>query len=767
MQGVVNSGFSFGEFTLDPRHRVLARGGENVPLKPKTLDLLLTLIENRGRVLSKNELLDRVWENQFVEENNLTVHVAMLRKALGEGKNDHRYIVTVSGKGYRFVADVAEANGSDILIESHKVSRIVVEEDFEPTTTDVQIAPRLVTKRQSNRSAMVALASVVALFVVAGGIYFLGRAGPRPARGFYQNPTVSQLTTNGKVGMATLSPDGKLFAYTIDDLGKKSLWLGYVDGGNHLQLREPSDAAYRSLTFSPDNKHLYYSLRDEKNPKAALMRMPTPGGLQEKVLDDVGTFSLSPDSREIAVARPSKDDDSKIAVSIAPLDGSQQRDIAVFNKKQWFSSATISWSRDKTKLAFAIVAEELPFHTDVAIFDTATGSVEKIKHEVLREVTRTAWLADGSGLIVTAVEMNSHSSVPHYQLFQLAYPSGEIHRITNDRSNYGESWHNDSGVSLSLSDDASALVSVEHRQMNNVWIADAENLSNQRQITFGSFGKYDGLWGLDWTPDGRLIYNTSDTESQFVAQMNVDGSEQKQITASGKVDSSLSVTADGKHIVFHSNRAPDFSIWRADIDGSNAKQMTSGGDAFMPTASPDGKWIYFKSYIGERRGWLCRVPFEGGEQECITDQETSVPSFSPDGRFIAAAYKTDKTRLAIFSAADHSIVRQIEIPKNASPFIGIKWKPDSRTFTVRDASSGYWNFPIDGDPYKLAGLPEERLYNFSWSRDGKWLAFTRGQEIRDVVILRTRLKTTLSSDKSIGKRLVAGYAELDDLRSGG
>src|SRR5687767_10442946 len=100
MQGVVNSGFSFGEFTLDPRHRVLARGGENVPLKPKTLDLLLTLIENRGRVLTKNELLDRVWENQFVEENNLTVHVALLRKALGEGKNDHRYIVTVPGKGY-------------------------------------------------------------------------------------------------------------------------------------------------------------------------------------------------------------------------------------------------------------------------------------------------------------------------------------------------------------------------------------------------------------------------------------------------------------------------------------------------------------------------------------------------------------------------------------------------------------------------------------------------------------------------------------------
>ena len=272
--------------------------------------------------------------------------------------------------------------------------------------------------------------------------------------------------------------------------------------------------------------------------------------------------------------------------------------------------------------------------------------------------------------------------------------------------------------------------------MNNIWLARADDLTDQRQVTFGSFGKYDGLWGLDWTPDGKIIYTTSDTESQFIAEIIPDGSGQKQITAGGKVDSALSVTADGKHIVFHSNRAPDFSIWRSDIDGSNAKQLTSGGEAFQPTPSPDGRWVYFKSTIKPANGWLCRIPIDGGEQECFTEKETSFPSFSPDGKYIAAAYKTDKTRLAIFSAADHSIVRQIEIPKEASPFIGIKWKPDSRTFTVRDTSSGYWNFPIDGDPYKLTGLPAERLYNFSWSRDGKWLAFTRGQEVRDVVILQ-------------------------------
>src|SRR5687768_6763571 len=106
MDGVVNGRYSFGDLEVDPDRRLLLRAGEVVPLKAKTFDLLLTLVENRGAVLTKNELLDKVWENQFVEENNLTVHVAALRKALGETKNENRYIVTVPGKGYRFVAEL-------------------------------------------------------------------------------------------------------------------------------------------------------------------------------------------------------------------------------------------------------------------------------------------------------------------------------------------------------------------------------------------------------------------------------------------------------------------------------------------------------------------------------------------------------------------------------------------------------------------------------------------------------------------------------------
>lgn len=95
--------FSFDDFEISGAKRLLLKKGEVVALNSRTFDLLLTLVENRGRILSKDELLETVWEGQFVEENNLTVHISTLRKIFGEKKDEHRFIVTIPGKGYKFV----------------------------------------------------------------------------------------------------------------------------------------------------------------------------------------------------------------------------------------------------------------------------------------------------------------------------------------------------------------------------------------------------------------------------------------------------------------------------------------------------------------------------------------------------------------------------------------------------------------------------------------------------------------------------------------
>lgn len=98
----------FDGFQVDPVRRRLLRDGEPVAVTPKAFSILLILLEKRGEVVDKDELIGRVWPDTFVTEANLTQNVSALRKALGEKANDHRYVVTMPGRGYSFVAEVVE-----------------------------------------------------------------------------------------------------------------------------------------------------------------------------------------------------------------------------------------------------------------------------------------------------------------------------------------------------------------------------------------------------------------------------------------------------------------------------------------------------------------------------------------------------------------------------------------------------------------------------------------------------------------------------------
>src|ERR671929_2263510 len=99
--------YEFGDFRLDASRRLLLRAeGKVVPLTPKVFDTLLYLVERGGAVVDKDELMRVVWPDTVVEENNLNQNVSALCRVLGESRGEHRYILTVPGRGYRFVADV-------------------------------------------------------------------------------------------------------------------------------------------------------------------------------------------------------------------------------------------------------------------------------------------------------------------------------------------------------------------------------------------------------------------------------------------------------------------------------------------------------------------------------------------------------------------------------------------------------------------------------------------------------------------------------------
>src|SRR5215468_6039419 len=119
--------YEFGPFRVDPEKEVLQRDGNPIALQPKTFQVLLVLVRHGQQVVTKDDLMKTVWPDTFVEEANLSRNIFMLRKALGESPQDHRYIVTVPGRGYRFAESVNLVAEPEVSIVAATHSKVQVQ----------------------------------------------------------------------------------------------------------------------------------------------------------------------------------------------------------------------------------------------------------------------------------------------------------------------------------------------------------------------------------------------------------------------------------------------------------------------------------------------------------------------------------------------------------------------------------------------------------------------------------------------------------------
>ena len=110
--GSANRIISFGPFRLFPTRRLLFEAERSLRLGSRALDILIALVERPGEVLSKEELMARIWPNTPIEEGNLKVHVPDLRRVLGDGRDGNRYLINIPGRGYRFIAPITVADES-------------------------------------------------------------------------------------------------------------------------------------------------------------------------------------------------------------------------------------------------------------------------------------------------------------------------------------------------------------------------------------------------------------------------------------------------------------------------------------------------------------------------------------------------------------------------------------------------------------------------------------------------------------------------------
>lgn len=177
--------YDFDDFRLDASRRIVSRRDQAVQLTSKSFETLLMLVRNRDRVLSKEELMNAVWPDSFVEEVNLAQNISAVRKVLGESPGENRFIATIPGKGYRFVCEVrerGEETGSQIdelIVARHTQAQVLVVEepgDEPPVERNGRNRKALDAPRRKTRGWGVAmLGAIVVAGIVAGGYWWRQR----------------------------------------------------------------------------------------------------------------------------------------------------------------------------------------------------------------------------------------------------------------------------------------------------------------------------------------------------------------------------------------------------------------------------------------------------------------------------------------------------------------------------------------------------------------------------------------------------------------
>src|SRR5712691_5712227 len=141
MDRPINHFYEFDQFRIDVTERLLLHDGTPLGLPPKAFDILLALVQQSGHVLEKRELIETVWPDTFIEENNLTQYISALRKALGDDRHGQRYIETVARRGYRFLAPVRQVRdeGPELILENRTRVRVVVKEETEEREEEITV----------------------------------------------------------------------------------------------------------------------------------------------------------------------------------------------------------------------------------------------------------------------------------------------------------------------------------------------------------------------------------------------------------------------------------------------------------------------------------------------------------------------------------------------------------------------------------------------------------------------------------------------------
>jgi len=725
--------YDFGEFRLDVMKRLLTRAGAVVPLYSKAFDLLLVLVQNSGRDLSKDELLEAVWPGQILEEANLTVTMSVVRKALGEKASQPRLIVTLPGHGYRFITEVAGAP-AELVIDSETIAQVTVEEDLAAgevaEATSIKHIAGSSWSRRVLAYPLVAGALAVLLIAVAG-FYWWRHAQPS----MFTSLSSSKLTMHRfstQAGVPTrvaISPDGKSLAYIQHFNGKDAVWLGQIDSNSSVPVYQQPEFWFGPLAFSADGSNIYLIVRHTLGQPPVLARLPVLGGPLTEVISRVDSaVSFSPQGKQVAFLRRDRETRKTSLVIADAGDGRNERAILQRNDPEDFSGE-LSWSPDGKLIVCSV--RETTDRQKLIVVEVTSGSARDMSDRDWDNIDNIAWLPDGSGLLALTRE-SAGERLRHIWLVPRS--AGEARVISGDLNIFLQ-------PVMSVSNDGKLAV-IQGPLISDLSISPNGDPKEARRVLQGAPPRYEGVDGLAWMPNGNLLYTANLGDSQVIWSINNDGTNVRQLTPSkpNAVDANISATSDGHYVVFQSNRSGKMEIWRANADGSNLTQLTNTGNNTEPSLTPDGKWIV---YCSQRSGvpTLWRLSIDGGEPSQLTTSNSWLPAVSSDGKYIASFgyFGSPFRRLLVFPFAGGEPLKSFPIPENA--LLGrqrIHWSPDGNSILYRAAEQGLLQQGLDqAGPQHVSGFDALPLHNFAWSFDGKDFAYASGPTVQEIILIES------------------------------
>jgi len=751
MNRKTNRLYTFNNFQLEVNERLLKCEEEIIPITPKAFDILVLLLEHKGKIVEKEFLLNEVWANTYITEATLAQNILTLRKILGKQPDGKHFIETVPRFGYRFVGEVKEIIGSEeiLAVERHIKTEITSEHriysDDEAITVkkDSHQQP-LFYRLRKNRALTLSLglisAAVLVLTVFSVGNLWTAKSF---AETKFNETEVTKLTAEGNVSRAALSPDGKYLAFTaIHPNGDSSMFVRQIENSATVQILPPQSAAIIGLTFSPDGNQIYYVTYEKDSSTTHIVgnlySIPMLGGTPKAILRDLdSTAAISPDGKQIAFIRFSAED-KKAHLVTASIDGKNEKPVISRNLMESFSSNGLSWSPDgKTIACSAFVNGEIGKQMEMLLIDASTGEQKTLSKENWLWIGQPDWLKDGSGIIFPAWNSRSGNA------------TDEIWMVTTE----GKAKQISSGIngifSLNLTSDSNALMAVKSERLTDFWTASAPDFEKSAVKILQNRNEFIRSFpGIGWLADNRIVFGSSFNGDLDVWTMNADGSQRKQITREKAADFFPAASGDGQTIVFISNRMGRENLFRMQADGSKPEQLTDEINVSYPNIAPDNRTVYYLS-LDEKNSkyFLRKIDLETKESTQITSYPVSSPRLSPDGKFIVCYYpeikngdvQENKLMMTILSTETNQVVRQFETKFYQTRFSPIQWKgSQSLTYLTDDkGDTRIWEQPITGgEASLLLNLPQTSVFRFAWSGDGKNLVYESGQQINDVILLK-------------------------------